>query len=118
MNGRALNDRAIEVSPSSSRVSDLCQQDTMAKSVLTLSRYSIALLDLSRWVAHPFSPRFHHLRIVRDLEIGHVHRAASVISSDERPASGVRIRRLVNRWTRIVKVMVRYRGVSRSTTRY
>lgn len=114
MNGRALNDRAIEVSPSSSRVSDPGRSESTLKSVLSLYRYSIALPDLSRWVAHPSSLHSLHLKIVHDLEIGHAHRAASATSNDEQLALGVRIQQLVNRWIRTVKLMVCYVDIPRN----
>ncbi len=89
MNGRALNDRAIEVSPSSSRVSQPFVNE--AKSfILTVPRFSIVLRPRVHQVVHQCSHHSHRRRTVLALETGPVRRAASPTSSVARSASAAR----------------------------
>jgi hypothetical protein len=92
MNGRALNDRAIEVAPSSSRVSVVLDQPSWLlydNHTNHHHRCSTVLPANNHRVAHHFSLLSHRRRTAHDLEIGHVQVVAFPISSVVLPASGV-----------------------------
>ena len=81
MNGRALNDRAIEVAPSSSRV---CIYQASKSSLTdysidtdTIRRFSIVRLDSSRREGLRCLLHSLHRRIDRVQVIGHVHLVVS-----------------------------------------
>lgn len=81
MNGRALNDRAIEVAPSSSRVCILRETNSIVTDLSTdtdkTCRFSIVPLDSSLRADLRYLLRFRRRRIDRVQVIGHVHLVVS-----------------------------------------
>jgi hypothetical protein len=97
MNGRALNDRAIEVAPSSSRVSVILHQPSLLlhdNHTHHHHRYSTVLPANNHRVAHHFSLLSHPPRTAHDLEIGLALVVDFLTSSVVLPASGVASRLL------------------------